>query len=451
MCILRRIFLATLVGYTLAASAQSPQTDRALLDTYCVTCHNQKTAVAGLMLDKVDPAKAGQDPAVWEKVVHKLRSRAMPPPGRPRPDAPSYKALITQLETELDRAAVAKPNPGRPAIRRLNRTEYANAIRDLLAIEIDDESLLPVDEVDQGFDNIGEALSVTPVLLERYLSAARTIGRMAMGEPETRPFAQKYELPKFLTQDDRMSDDLPFGSRGGIAIRHYFPADGEYTIRVFLQRNSRDYIRGLAEPHQLDFRLDGERIKLLTVGGGDELKGAPGPIFSQAGKIGDPISETYEHGGAEERLAVRFAAKAGQRLVAVTFLNKDAVPEGVFRPPLSQFQLVQYKGGNPYIDNVVISGPYDATGVADTPARQKVFVCHPARIADEELCARKILSTLARRAYRRPVTDKDVRTLLRVYESGRSEGGFEAGIQSALERVLAGPEFLFRIERDPAD
>jgi hypothetical protein len=197
-----------------------------------------------------------------------------------------------------------------------------------------------------------------------------------------------------------MGDDLPFGSRGGIAIRHYFPADGEYSIRVFLQRNSRDYIRGLAESHPLDFRLDGERIRLLTVGGGKELQGQPGPIFSQAGKIGDPISETYEHGGAEEGMVVRFPAKAGQRLVAVTFLYKDTVPEGVFQPPLTQFQLVQYKGGNPYIDNVVISGPYDITGVSDTPARQKIFVCHPARVADEEPCARKILSTLARRAYR---------------------------------------------------
>ena len=458
---LRRIFfLAGMVfaGLAPAATLQSqnaapPATAssvRAALDTYCVTCHNQTTAVAGLTLDKVDPAKAGQDPAVWERVVHKLRTRAMPPPGRPRPDAASYKALITHLETELDRAAVAKPNPGRPAIRRLNRTEYANAIRDLLAIDIDAESLLPVDEVDQGFDNIGDALSVTPVLLERYLSAARVIGRMAVGEPKARPFSEKYELPKFLTQDERMGEDLPFGSRGGIAVRHYFPADGEYTIRVFLQRNSRDYIRGLAEPHPLDFRLDGERIKLLTAGGGDELKGQPGPTFSQAAKIGDSASETYEHGGAEERLEVRFHAKAGQHQVAVTFMGKDTVPEGVYQPPLTQFQLVQFKGGNPYIDNIVITGPYDPTGVAETPSRHKIFVCRPARRAQEDACAEKILSTLARLAYRRPATDKDLRILLHVYQAGRSEGGFESGIQAALERILAGPEFLFRIERDPA-
>ena len=449
---MRRILFATVIllaSYASPASAQSPQTDRTLLDTYCVTCHNQKTAVAGLMLDKVDPAKAGQDPAVWEKVVHKLRSRAMPPPGRPRPDAPSYQALITHLESELDRAASARPNPGRPAIRRLNRTEYANAIRDLLGVDIDAEALLPVDEVDQGFDNIGDALSVTPVLLERYLSAARVISRMAVGEPKARPFSEKYELSKFLTQDDRMGDDLPFGSRGGIAVRHSFPADGEYTIRVFLQRNSRDYIRGLAEPHPLDFRIDGERIKLLTVGGGDELKGEPGPTFSQAAKIGDPASETYEHGEAEQDLEVRFHAKAGQHLVAVTFLSKGTIPEGAYQASLSQFQLVQYKGGNPYIDNVVITGPYNATGVAETPSRQQVFVCRPKRTPEEDACAEKTLSMLARRAYRRPPTDKDVRTLLHVYQDGRREGGFESGIQAALERMLAGPEFLFRIERDP--
>src|SRR5437867_2937223 len=412
-------WIALLLAGYLPASLQSSNpvapaasTNHAVLDRYCVTCHNEKSATAGLMLDKLNVDKVGEDAAVWEKVVHKLRTRAMPPAGRPRPDAPSYNLLITQLETELDRASAAKPNPGRPAIHRLNWAEYTNAIRDLLAVNIDGESLLPIDEVDHGFDNIADALSVTPVLLERYMSAARMIGRMAVGEPTIRPFSEKYEIPKFLTQDDRMSDDLPFGSRGGIAIRSYFPADGEYTIRVFLQRNSRDYIRGLAEPHQLDFRLDDERIKLLTVGGGPELKGEPGPIFSQAGRIGDRSSETYEHGGAEQHLEVRFRAKAGERLIAVTFLNKNTIPEGVFQPPMTQFQLVQYKGGNSYIDNVVISGPYDVTGLSDTLSRQKIFACHPTRTADEETCARKILSTLARRAYRRPVTDKDVRTLL---------------------------------------
>ncbi len=434
-----------------ASIALSASINREVLSTYCVTCHNQKSPAAGMMLDRLNLEKVSEDAAGWEKVVQKLRTGAMPPAGRPRPDKHSYDSLINYLETELDRASAANPNPGRPAVHRLNRAEYTNAIRDLLAVEIDGESLLPIDEVNHGFDNMGDVLSVTPVLFERYMSVARKIGQLAIGEPKAPPVFEKYDVPKFLTQDDRISEDLPFGSRGGIVLRYYFPLDGEYTIRVFLVRNSRDYIRGLDQPHEIDFRLDGERIKVLPVGGGDELKGAPGPPFSQAAQIGDPPSETYEHGGAEEHLEIRFRAKAGSRLVGVTFLNKNSVPEGVYRPPMTQFELVQYKGGNPYIDNIVISGPYDATGLGETPSRQKIFVCRPTRIADEEPCARKILSTLARRAYRRPVTDKDIRTLLRVYEADRTERGFDAGIQAALERILVGPEFLFRIERDPAN
>ncbi|PYS50388.1 MAG: hypothetical protein DMG13_21170 [Acidobacteria bacterium] len=449
-------WIALLLAGYLPASLQSSNpvapaasTNRALLDRYCVTCHNERSATAGLMLDKANVENAGEGAAVWEKVVHKLRTGAMPPPGRPRPDTASYNSLITDLETALDRASAANPNPGRPAIHRLNRAEYTNAIRDLLAIDIDGELLLPIDEVNHGFDNIGDALSVTPVLFERYMSTARKIARLEVGEPGSRPFSEKYEVHKFLMQDDRMSEDLPFGSRGGIAIRHHFPSDGEYTIRVLLQRNSRNYIRGLAEPHQLDFRLDGERIQVLTVGGGDELKGKPGPIFSQAAQIGDPISEAYENGGAEAHLEVRFQAKAGTHVAGITFLKKNFVPEGVFRPRMTQFELVQYKGGEPAIDNVVITGPYNAAGLGDTPSRRKILVCRPARIAEEGPCAGKILSTLARRAYRRPVTDKDVRALLSVYEIGRNESGFEAGIRAALERILVGPEFLFRIESDP--
>ena len=464
---LKGILLSTgllLACYVLAASPRTPQalpqstartiqpvpTQRALLESYCLSCHNEKLATAGLMLDKVDVAKIATDGALWEKVVHKLKTGAMPPAGRPRPDAAGSRSLITYLETELDHAAEAKPNPGRPAIHRLNRLEYTNAIRDLIGINVDGEALLPIDEVQYGFDNNADVLSLTPVLMERYMAAARKISRLAVGEAEVPPVSEKYEIHKFLMQDDRIGDDLPLGSRGGIAVRYYFPIEGEYTIRVFLQRNSRNYIRGLAEPHPLDFRLDGERIKLLTVGGGEELKGKPGPPFSQAALIGDDPSEVYENGGAEANLEVRFRAKAGERLVAVTFLKKDAVREGVYRRPLTQFQMVQYKGDEPSIDNIVISGPYDAGIIADTSSRQRIFVCHPTRTADETACAKKIFSTLARRAYRRPVTEKDVQNLLRVYEVERKEEGFESGVRAGLERILAGPEFLFRIERDPA-
>jgi hypothetical protein len=433
-----------------AAPVQPVSTHRALLDRYCVSCHSEKLATANLMLDKLDVAKVDTNGALWEKVVHKLRTGAMPPPDKPRPDASGYRSLITYLETELDRTAEAKSNPGRPAIHRLNRLEYTNAIRDLLGVNVDGESLLPIDEVQYGFDNNADVLSLTPVLMERYMAAARKISRLAVGEAEVAPVSEKYEIHKFLMQDDRVSEDLPFGSRGGIAVRYHFPIDGEYTIRVFLQRNSRNYIRGLAEPHPLDFRLDGERIKLVTVGGGDELKGRPGPPFSQAALIGDDPSEVYENGGAETNLEVRFRAKAGERVVAVTFLKRDTVREGAYRRPLTQFQMVQYKGDEPSIDNIVIGGPYNAGTIADTPSRQRIFVCRPTAPTEEAVCARKILSTLGRRAYRRPVTEKDLQNVLRVYETERKQEGFESGIRAAVERILAGPEFLFRIERDPA-
>jgi mono/diheme cytochrome c family protein len=460
------------------AVSQVATTQRALLRTYCVACHNERLPTAGVLLDKADIENAGENGALWEKVVHKLRTGSMPPAGRPRPDSSSYNSLISYLETRLDLASEARPNPGRPAIHRLNRVEYTNAIRDLFAIDIDGESLLPDDEVNNGFDNNADALSVTPVLMERYMSAARKVSRLAVGESEVHPVSEKFEIHTFLMQEDRMSDDLPFGSRGGIAFRYYFPFDGEYRIRVFLQRNSRNYIRGLATRSQLDFRLDQQRIQLLTIGGVDELKKpdvadskcvgdadenvmanagttwkkcGPSPPFSQATLIGDDVSETYENGGAEENLEVRFRSKAGQRLVGVTFLNRNAIREGVYRPRMNQFQTVQHKGDEPAIDNVVISGPYDAAGVRDTASRQKIFVCRPTGTADEEPCARKILSTLARRAYRRPLTDKELGTLVRVYDAERQEEGFEAGIRAALERILAGPEFLFRIERDPSN
>ena len=419
---------------------------RLLLNTYCVSCHSQTVTTAGLNLNGADIDKIDSRPEVWEKVLGKLRAGTMPPAGRPRPDKTAYSTLIGYLEAELDRTAALNPNPGRSSIHRLNRAEYANAVRDLLDVEIDAESLLPIDELNHGFDNIGDVLSVSPVLLERYMSAAGKISRLAVGDAEVRSYYETYTLPALLNQDERLSEDLPFGSRGGIAIRHHFPVDGEYTIRIRLQRNSRDYIRGLADRHQLDVRLDGQRVTVFPVGG--ESKGKSGPAFSQAAQIGDPLQEEYEHGGAEEHLEVRFPAKAGTHVVGVTFVNKTSVPEGVFQPPIHQFDVVQYKGGNPALDTVTIGGPFVVTGVGDTPSRRKVFTCTPSS-GDEQACAQKILSSLGRRAYRRPLTSADLNTLLSFFKLGAADGGFEAGIQSALERILVGPEFLFRVERDP--
>ena len=440
-------------GFLQAASQESsspaPSSHRALVNRYCVVCHNEKLRTAELLLDKADVEIVSQDAAVWEKVVTKLQAGQMPPSGMPRPDQATLDSFSAYLKTELDRAAAANPNPGRPPAHRLNRAEYANAIRDLLAVEIDTVSLLPADNADYGFDNIADVLSVSPLLMERYMLAAGKVSRLAIGDPTIRPASEEYKLPQLLVQEERMSDSLPFGSRGGIAVQHRFPLDGEYVIRIRLQRNNDGYIRGLREPNQLNVRLDGARIKTFTVGG--EYPGRTGPVFSRNDPDyrGDTEQVAYEY-SADADLEVRFAAKAGTRLVGVAFQKENSKPEGVYMPPLRYGDMGQYRGGNPAVDAVTVTGPYNAKGSGETPSRQKIFVCSPARGEDEEPCAKKILSTLARRAYRRPLSQEDLQTLLSLYQTGRSDGGFEAGIQLALQRILAGPEFLFRIERDPA-
>jgi len=418
---------------------------RAVLDQYCVTCHNERARTAELLLDTADVENIGEGPELWEKVVKKLRTGAMPPAGMPRPDESTYESLATYLETALDRAAAANPNPGRPVLHRLNRVEYTNAVRDLLAIDIDGETLLPADDSRYGFDNIGDVLTVSPLLMERYLAAARKISRLAVGDPDVLPVFETYNVPKYFVQDDRMNEDLPFGSRGGIAVRHHFPLDGEYLIKVRLAKNSRDYIRGLGEPHHLDIRLDGVRVKRFTIGG--ENYGRSAGIFSSAA-MGDPEQEVYER-TADEILEVRFVAEAGPRLVGVAFLKETSVPEGPLLPRMTQYDLLQYKGGAPGVASISIGGPYNAKGMGETPSRRKIFGCRPKAVKEEEPCAREILSTLARRAYRRPLTEEDIQTLLGFYRAGLSNGGFEAGIRRALARILVGPEFLFRVELDP--
>jgi uncharacterized protein DUF1592/uncharacterized protein DUF1588/uncharacterized protein DUF1587/uncharacterized protein DUF1585/uncharacterized protein DUF1595 len=415
---------------------------RTLLTRNCVACHNDKLQTADFSLSHVDVENVGQDAAVWEKVLSKLRARAMPPAGFPRPDNASYESLVTYLEMELDRAAAVRPNPGRPAIHRLNRTEYANAIRDLLAVDIDVESLLPFDDASYGFDNIGDVLTLSPTLLERYLSAAEKISRLAIGDSAIAPLPATYRVSERLVQDDRASEALPFGSRGGVAIRHYFPVDAEYAIQIRLQRDRVHDIIGLAEPHQLDVRLNGARIKLFTVGGERNGK-SESEVHDQ---------ETYER-TADAGLEFRFPATAGTHIVAVTFLNKVSEPEGVLRRRVGLEQYAQ-EDDIPGVGSVTISGPYGAKSSGDTPSRRRIFACRPSGKNDEMACAKKILSALARRAYRRPVTDREVESLLNFYKAGsgfdNKEGGFEAGIELALRKLLVSLEFLFRIERDPA-
>ena len=382
----------------------------------------------------------------WEKVLRKLRNREMPPVGVPRPDAATYEALVASIETERDRVGQVRPNPGRPTLHRLNRTEYANAVRDLLALEVDVAELLPADDAGYGFDNIGDVLSVSPVLMEGYLSAARKISRSAIGDRGAGPIVANYELPRFLMQDDRMSEDLPLGSRGGLAVRHDFPLDAEYVLRIKLQKNGYTYTLGTEHERQIDVRLDGQKIKQFIVGG--DYKGKRP---AQPSSFGQGVYERYLI-NADQDLELRFPAKAGTHLIQVTFPNHTAELEGVFEPPITDYSYALSYGRadtEPAVASLAIGGPYDAKGTGETPSRAQIFICKPASASDEEACARRILSNLAHRAFRRPVADADLRELISFYKSGRSTGGFEDGIESALQRILVDPEFLFRIERDP--
>ena len=444
---------------------ESVATYRALLDRYCVTCHNARLRTAGLTLDDtaMDLAQVGAAPEVWEQVVHKLRSDLMPPPGRPRPERARYDGFRAWLETALDQAAMAAPDPGRVPTHRLNRAEYVNAIRDLLGLDIDGEALLPADDTGHGFDNLAGTLTVSPALMERYLSAARRISRLAVGDP-TIPasFASKtYTVPITLMQNDRMSEDLPFGSRGGLAVRHHFPLDGDYTIRVRLTRSVYEYIVNLDEAHDLDVRVDGRRVARFRVGG--EQRGTPAPVsfsgtFVAAGGTGYPTQEWDDYRtSADADLEVRFTAQAGTRIVAVSFLGKTWESEGVRQPALREYGATvtettdtSTRPEGPGVGTVTVDGPFDATGPGDTPSRTRLFVCRPVGPSEATPCARSIFTTLARRAYRRPVTPQDLDPVLPFFDTGLARGGFDEGIRAGLERILIDPEFLFRIERDPA-
>ena len=431
------------------AASRAVQT-RSVLDRYCVTCHNQKLQTSGLALDTLDVTKPGIRADVWERVIGKLRMGSMPPIGRPRPDKATYRDVASWLETELDRAA-ATPNPGRTgAVHRLTRTEYRNAIRDLLALDIDVASLLPGDQTsDSGFDNNADVLSMTTAQLERYMSVARRVSRLAIGLASTGGY-ELFDVPLLLVQDDRRSEDLPLGSQGGTAIRYTFPADGEYLIKLRLRANRSEYIRGMGSPHELDVRIDGALVKRFTVGG--EAEGRPAPLTYTFTDLGDPRWELYLR-NADDGLEVRVHVDAGPHVVGASFVRSLWEHEGILQPQLSGRFLSQEDAyhGNAELDSVAIGGPYEITGPGDTPSRQQIFVCQPRRVSEQEACATRILSRLARRAYRRPVTAGEVQALLGVFKTGRSDGSFDAGIQLALERLLVDPNFLVRVEPDPAD
>jgi hypothetical protein len=408
-----------------AAGMQSPSAHRVVLDKYCVTCHNARLRTAALLLDTADVDHPAANPAVWEKVLHKLRARDMPPQGVPHPDHATYESLANYLEAALDAAAAAAPNPGRPAAYRLSRFQYANAVRDLIGLEIDSASLLPADDSGYGFDNIGDVLTVSPLLLEKYLSAAATISRLAVGDPALAPTSTEFQVPPATVQTERESPDLPIGSRGGIAVRHHFPLDAEYVIKVRLQRGKdATTILGTSAQRQLDIRLDGRRLQLFTIGGHTQPEG------------GNAQEEL------DERLEVRAAVTAGSHLVASTFVKDTVKPEGVLDRTGDQ---AFFEG----VGSVSVAGPYAATGPGDTASRRRIFLCRPRNAGEEEACATRIIRTLARRAYRRPIAGDEIPSLMTPYRSARDTAGFEGGIRLALQRILVSPDFLFRVEVDP--
>jgi mono/diheme cytochrome c family protein len=429
---------------------------RATLDKYCVTCHSERLHTAGVVLEGIDVANPATHAELWERVITKLHARSMPPAGLPRPDVAAYDAMASSLEAAIDRAWAANPNPGRiAAVHRLNRVEYNNAIRDLFALDIDVTSKLPGDETADGsFDNFADVLSISTAHLERYLSVGRQVTRLAVGLPPTVPGVERFEIPLHVVQDDLQSEDLPFGSRGGMAIRYDFPVDGEYVIKIRLRRQYQDYVMGMGWPQQLDLRLDGALLKRFTVGG--EGKGRPAAASyagdGEPGFAGDDEWEKYMQQGADAGLEVRVPIKAGPRLVGVSFIRQMWEPEGLPQPQQRGRVLTndQIYMGYASVGAMSIAGPYAAReAVKDTPSRRAIFVCEPRRTSEERECAAKILSRIARLAYRRPATPADVQTLLPFFDDGRREGGsFDAGIQLALERVLVDPDFLLRLHRD---
>jgi cytochrome c551/c552 len=398
-------------GSSSRAQRANSLAQRALIEENCVACHNQKSNTAGVSLEGLNYNNVGENAALWERVLRKVRTGQMPPPAAPRLEAADVTAFVNWLEGSLDRAARLNPNPGRPAVHRLNRTEYSNAIRDLLVVDINPGAALPVDDSGHGFDNIGEVLTISPTLLEKYISMARKVSRLAVGDPGIKPSEERFQ-PRRMGRSERVSDDLPFYSRGGLSVQYYFPLDGEYVIRIKTPANV---------------------------------------------NIGAP-AQFYE---------MRLPVKAGLRMIGVTSPREDAkldpAPPGPQRggpmAPAQKIPLDLWLDGarikrfeisdTTPIEVVTVSGPFNANGRGETPSRARIFVCSPAQGSEEAACAKRILATLARRAFRRPVTDVDLNPLLAFYDRGRRERDFDYGVQSAIEAMLVSPDFLFRVERDP--
>ena len=455
-------------GAVFAQTSETVSPQRALLDQYCVSCHNQamvnSTPVEGenllftqlrglgMTLDKENVDDVSENPEVWEKVVRKLRVGVMPPPDNPRPGHEDYSEFRYWLEEQLDQANAEKVNPGRTqSFHRLNQAEYQTVIGQLLGLKLDVEELIPADPPDRnGFDNNAEVLSLSPVLMERYVSAAHKIAELAVGATPLGMSIKSYEVPLNLIQNDRLDDQLPFGSRGGAAVTHNFPVDGLYRIKVKLQTNYVDFVRGYDQPHQIEVSLDGERIDVFEFGG--DAPGMPAP-YSFAGNIrGSDDWEEFMMAIADEGFELEIPVQAGPRVIGATFPREIWEAEGIDQPRLFGYHLAvtELPDSNPALGSVSIEGPIESQGPGLTPSREIIFSCIPEDYDAERGCAKEILTGLARKAYRRPLTEDDWLELSEFFESGFKEEGFDKGIQLALERILVAPDFLWRIQQDPA-
>jgi hypothetical protein len=428
--------LATTMGQQRPDSSQ-----KAMLTQYCVTCHNEKSQTGNLSLEAVDIDRPEAHPEVWEKVVRKLRAGLMPPNGMPRPDATAFANFRRTIETGLDRAAAARPNPGTTPLHRMNRAEYANAVRDLIAVEIEPAAMLPADDSLDGLDNIADVLGTSPALIERYVSAAAKISRLAIGNTDIGPLSQTYKVRGDVSQDKHV-EGLPLGTRGGITFKHNFPVDGEYLFKFSLLKvNFGPQYGQSAKNEQLEMSVNGVRVLLM------DLRSAP-YYYIRGGAAG---------GGPAAPLEIRLPVKAGPQTIDVTFIKRTAADVDDLLQPFDATTADLQTGVQfgyttvPHLSSVEILGPYAIGGPGDTPSRAKIFTCRPAAAAQETACARRIIGALARRAYRRPVTDNDIALLMDFYAKGRKAGDFDNGIEMALRRLLADPEFLFRVERDPAN
>jgi mono/diheme cytochrome c family protein len=424
---------------TASPAAPSAAAERALVDRYCVGCHSDKLKTGQLSLEKLDLANPYSHAETWEKVIRKLRVGSMPPQGLPRPDAAMLDGFATYLETSLDRTAAAKSNPGRATLHRMNRAEYANSIRDLLALDIDVSQLLPPDDESYGFDNNADVLGVSPALLEQYITASAKVARLAVGDPTIGPVAATYKTRADLSQVNRM-EGMPLGTRGGVLAKHNFPLDGEYVFKVVLARNTVDVVRGMEEVNEIEILVDNARVFLTKIGGKEDTdKQTLNPALHRA--------------DIEAKLTVRVPVKAGPRTVAVTFVKKNSAQEDYILEPFIRSTLDPVnEAGLPHVESLVVAGPYNGAGAGDTPSRGKIFTCSPKQASEEVGCARAILTKLARQAYRRPVTDKDLEPLLSFYQASRNRGGnFDQGVESGIRMILADPQFVFRFEADPTN